>query len=177
MSARILIIEDEKKFARFVEMELNYEGYEVVKALDGRIGLELAESEEFDLILLDIMLPGLNGIELLRRIRRNSSVHIIMLTARDSMAWLAVQDNGIGIPPEAVSRIFDRFYRADESRARATGGTGLGLSIAKWIIERHGGCVEVLSRQDIGTRVSIGIPASVISPTLKASTERHPNLE
>jgi two-component system response regulator ArlR len=85
VSARILVIDDEAKFARFLEMELSHEGYEVTKALDGRIGLELAETDEFDLILLDIMLPGLNGMEVLRRIRRVSNVPIIMLTARDSV--------------------------------------------------------------------------------------------
>jgi two-component system, OmpR family, sensor histidine kinase ArlS len=76
-------------------------------------------------------------------------------------ARLTVQDEGIGIAPEAVPKIFNRFYRADESRARATGGTGLGLSIAKWITERHGGHMEVLSRQDIGTRISIVLPSSL----------------
>jgi len=95
VSVRILIIDDESKFARFVEMELNYEGYTVVKALDGRTGLELAETEEFDLILLDIMLPGLNGMEVLRRIRRSSAVPIIMLTARDSVVdKVSGLDNG-----------------------------------------------------------------------------------
>lgn len=85
MKTKILIIEDEEKFARFVEMELSYEGYEVSKAFDGRSGLELAESGEFDLVLLDIMLPGLNGMEVLRRLRRSSSVPVMMLTARDSV--------------------------------------------------------------------------------------------
>jgi DNA-binding response OmpR family regulator len=60
MGARILIIEDEEKIARFVEMELGYEGYDTEKAFDGRRGLELAETGDFDLILLDIMLPGLS---------------------------------------------------------------------------------------------------------------------
>jgi signal transduction histidine kinase len=64
----------------------------------------------------------------------------------------------MGIPAEAVSKIFDRFYRTDESRARSTGGTGLGLAIARWIVERHGGYLEVLSREGIGTRMSISIP-------------------
>ncbi len=85
MSAKILLIEDEEKLARFVELELSYEGYTVVKAFDGRTGCDLALSEDFDLILLDIMLPALNGMEVLRRIRRKSSVPVLMLTARDSV--------------------------------------------------------------------------------------------
>jgi len=85
MSSRILIIEDEEKIARFVELELGYEGYNTTKAFDGRTGLELAETGEFDLVLLDVMLPQLSGMEVLRRIRRTSSVPIIMLTARDSV--------------------------------------------------------------------------------------------
>ena len=71
---RILIIEDEEKIARFVELELGFEGYKVEKALDGRDGLELVRTRLFDLVLLDIMLPGLNGIEVLRRIRQFSRV-------------------------------------------------------------------------------------------------------
>src|SRR5680860_84350 len=82
----------------------------------------------------------------------------ISISRTDGYARLTVQDEGIGIAPDAVPQIFDRFFRADESRARATGGTGLGLSIAKWITERHGGHMEVLSRQNIGTRISIVIP-------------------
>lgn len=85
MGAKILLIEDEEKLARFVELELTYEGYAVTKAFNGRTGSEQALSEHFDLILLDIMLPELNGMEVLRRIRRASSVPVIMLTARDSV--------------------------------------------------------------------------------------------
>ncbi|WP_238907419.1 response regulator transcription factor [Clostridium sp. YIM B02506] len=83
MKGNILIIEDEIKIARFVEMELNYEGYKVTKVHDGRQGLMKARNEEFDLILLDIMLPSMNGIEVLRRIREESEVPVIMLTAKD----------------------------------------------------------------------------------------------
>ena len=82
---RILLIEDEEKIARFVELELLHEGYEVTKAMDGRSGLELAETGDFDLLLLDIMLPELNGIEVLRRLRKTSDVPVIMLTARDNV--------------------------------------------------------------------------------------------
>lgn len=82
---KILIIEDEEKLARFTELELMHEGYETDKAFDGRTGLEMAETGNYDLILLDIMLPGLNGIEVLRRIRKTHEVPVILLTARDSV--------------------------------------------------------------------------------------------
>ena len=85
MAERILLIEDEEKLARMVELELRYEGYEVEKAFDGRAGLELALAGGFDLILLDIMLPALSGMEVLRRLRKESAVPVIMLTARDTV--------------------------------------------------------------------------------------------
>jgi len=85
MSSRILIIEDEEKIARFLELELTHEGYEVVKSADGREGLDLALEGGFAIILLDIMLPGLNGLEVIRRLRKSSDVPVIMLTARDAV--------------------------------------------------------------------------------------------
>ena len=69
MPVKILLVEDEEKIARFTELELVHEGYEVEKAADGRSGLEMAESGQYDLCLLDIMLPGLSGLEVLRRLR------------------------------------------------------------------------------------------------------------
>ena len=86
MSRKILIVEDEEKIARFVELELVHEGYEVIKAFDGRTGLDLALSEHADLIVLDVMLPRLNGLEVLRRIRKEgNTVPILLLTARDAV--------------------------------------------------------------------------------------------
>lgn len=82
---KILIVEDEEKIARFIELELKHEGYDVAITGDGRSGLDQAESGDFDLILLDIMLPGLSGLEVLRRLRRVSDVPVIMLTARDQV--------------------------------------------------------------------------------------------
>ncbi|MBF7122964.1 response regulator transcription factor [Pediococcus pentosaceus] len=83
--SRILIIEDEKSLARFVQLELQHEGYEVEVQSNGRTGLEAALSEDFDAILLDLMLPEINGIEVCRRIRREKITPIIMMTARDSI--------------------------------------------------------------------------------------------
>lgn len=85
MAVKILLVEDEEKIARFTELELVHEGYEVEKAADGRAGLEMAESGEYDLCLLDIMLPGLSGLEVLRRLRKTSQMPVIMLTARDAV--------------------------------------------------------------------------------------------
>ncbi|ALJ31948.1 Response regulator ArlR [Apilactobacillus kunkeei] len=83
--SRILIIEDEKSLARFVELELKHEGYETQVALDGREGLEEALNNDYDVILLDLMLPKLNGMEVARRLREKKTTPIIMMTARDSV--------------------------------------------------------------------------------------------
>ncbi len=82
---KILLVEDEAKIARFIELELAHEGYQVDKAEDGRTGLDMARAGGYDLLLLDIMLPGLNGLEVLRRLRKTSDVPVIMLTARDAV--------------------------------------------------------------------------------------------
>ena len=82
----------------------------------------------------------------------------LRVTASQGHARLTVQDEGMGIPPESIPHIFERFYRTDRSRDRKTGGTGLGLSIAKWIVEKHGGWFEVVSRVDVGTRITAVLP-------------------
>ncbi|MCM0582859.1 response regulator transcription factor [Weissella diestrammenae] len=83
--SRILVIEDEVNLARFVELELQHEGYETFTADNGRTGLEAALQEDFDLILLDLMLPELSGLEVARRLREAKNTPIIMMTARDSV--------------------------------------------------------------------------------------------
>ena len=85
MAVTVLIVEDEEKIGRFLELELIHEGYEVMKATNGREGLELAESGKADLVVLDVMLPELNGFEVLRRLRKKSDIPVIMLTARDEV--------------------------------------------------------------------------------------------
>ncbi|WFD10074.1 response regulator transcription factor [Tepidibacter hydrothermalis] len=89
---KILIIEDEEKIARFVELELQYEGYEVNIKYNGRDGLKEIEEGNYDLVILDIMLPGINGMEVCRRVRRFSDIPIIMLTAKDQ-----VEDKVMGL--------------------------------------------------------------------------------
>ncbi|HCX65928.1 MAG TPA: DNA-binding response regulator [Eubacteriaceae bacterium] len=84
---KILIVEDEKKIARFLQLELQYEGYSVDIALDGREGLKKAESTDYDVVVLDIMLPMLSGMEVCRRLRQmKNKVPIIMLTAKDDVS-------------------------------------------------------------------------------------------
>lgn len=84
-SARILVIEDEDRIRQFLQRGLSYEGYRVDPAADGRIGLDLARDNPPDLVLLDIMLPGIDGFEVCRRLRAASDVPILMLTAKESI--------------------------------------------------------------------------------------------
>jgi len=119
----VLLIEDEVKLARFVELELKYEGYSVEVAHDGRIGLDLFESNKYDLILLDLMLPGINGTEVCRRIRRVSDIPIIMLTAKgevmDKVAGLDSGADDYVTKPFAIEEVLARmrvaFKRQDKS--------------------------------------------------------------
>ena len=83
MADKILIVEDEEKIARFVELELMHEGYEVDKAFDGRTGLDKALTGNYSLIILDIMLPKLNGLEVLRRVRKEYQTPVIMLRSEE----------------------------------------------------------------------------------------------
>ncbi|WP_423801011.1 response regulator transcription factor [Neobacillus sp. SAB-20_R2A] len=85
METHILVIEDEVQIARVLKMELEYEGYEVTVEHNGKAGLETALQTDVDLILLDVMLPELSGMEVLRRFRRENTVTpVILLTARNS---------------------------------------------------------------------------------------------
>ncbi|MEC2076263.1 response regulator transcription factor [Metabacillus fastidiosus] len=86
MENHILIIEDDVKIARVIQLELEYEGYTVSVGHTGREGLEILEKEPIDLVILDVMIPELNGMEVLRRIRHdNDQIIVIMLTARNSV--------------------------------------------------------------------------------------------
>lgn len=109
---KILLIEDEKQMAMFVEMELIHEGYKVNVVYDGREGLEKAQENEYDLILLDVMIPIINGIEVCKRIRQYSSIPIIMLTAKsdisDKVIGLDVGANDYLTKPFAIEELLAR---------------------------------------------------------------------
>ena len=83
---RILIVEDEPEIVRFLTLELQHEGYETESCPDGKSGLERALSGGFDLVLLDVMLPLMSGVEVLRRLRQESAVPVIFVTARDAVS-------------------------------------------------------------------------------------------
>jgi len=136
---KILVVEDEVKIARFIELELKHEGYEVDKVHDGRSGLDKILTGEYSLIVLDVMLPELNGLEVLRRVRRESDVPIILLTARD-----AVMDKVSGLDagaddyltkPFAIEELLarirvalkKRIVKEQESRKLSIGGVTLDI--------------------------------------------------
>ena len=133
--ARILIVEDEEKIARFVTLELEHEGYQVEHAADGRTAVDLALERDYDLILLDVLLPQLNGMEVLRRVRKHKDVPVIMVTARDAvMDKVAGLDAGADVSltkPFAIEELFARIRvalkRSEAVRAASgVGGAGTG---------------------------------------------------
>ena len=137
--ARILIVEDEEKIARFVTLELEHEGYQVEHAADGRTAVDLALEHDYDLILLDVLLPQLNGMEVLRRVRKHKDVPVIMVTARDAvMDKVAGLDAGADdylTKPFAIEELFARIRvalkRAEAVRAASgVGGVGAGAGAA-----------------------------------------------
>lgn len=89
---------------------------------------------------------------------KGNNIKLAVTSTANKVSYI-VQDEGIGIAGEEISHIFERFYRSDKARNSSTGGSGLGLSIAKWIIDAHKGNVEVISRQDIGTRITVSFDA------------------
>ncbi|WP_278308910.1 response regulator transcription factor [Parasporobacterium paucivorans] len=158
MAVNILIVEDEEKIARFIELELVHEGYMVSKANNGRVGLELATNSRFDLVLLDVMLPELSGLEVLRRLRKTTDMPVIMLTARD-----AVMDKVSGLDagaddyitkPFAIEELLARIRAAlkkrsgmaDKSRTCCSFGN-LILDAAAYNVTCDGNDIELTHRE------------------------------
>jgi len=156
---KILLVEDEEKLARFVELELCHEGYTVTKAFTGRDGYTLAASGDFDLVLLDIMLPELNGMEVLRRLRRTSNVPVIMLTARDeTMDKVAGLDQGADdylTKPFAIEELLARIRATLRKRMSETAGDdsdilsacGVDLDTKRRTVTVNGTPVDLTKRE------------------------------
>lgn len=157
MDTKILLVEDEEKLARMVELELQYEGYQVEKAFDGRSGLEKALGGGFDLILLDIMLPALSGMEVLRRLRKESQVPVIMLTARDTVVdKVSGLDSGADdyiTKPFAIEELLARIRAALRKRPAAPADTplltcgSLVMDVERHTVEVDGRGVELTRRE------------------------------
>lgn len=139
MDMKILLIEDDVDIADFVKMELEHEGYAVQTAFDGRTGLDIALAADFGLILLDIMLPGLNGLEVLRRLRLCKQTPVILLTARDTVmdkvAGLDTGANDYVTKPFHIEELFARIRVL--ARADAKGDNGSVLKNADIVMDRQ----------------------------------------
>lgn len=156
---RILLVEDEEKIARMLEMELTYEGYEVSKAFDGRTGLELALTGEYDLMLLDIMLPNLSGMEALRRLRKETlGLPVILLTARDNVTdKVSGLDSGADdyitkpfVIEELLARIRNamRKYEKSEPKSEAMLTVGdLQMDVDRHMVTFAGDLVELTKKE------------------------------
>ncbi|WP_020615075.1 response regulator transcription factor [Paenibacillus daejeonensis] len=125
MSESILIVEDEEKIARLLQIELGFEGYEITLAKNGLDGLEAYRAGSYDLILLDVMLPGLSGIELLRRIRASDSqTAVLLLTAKgsveDKVSGLDLGANDYITKPFVIEELLARIRASLRQRALHT---------------------------------------------------------
>ncbi len=124
MNAKILIVEDERKMAQFLMMELEHEGYDVEIVYNGREAMELIQNESFDVVLLDIMLPGINGMEVCRRVRQFSDVPIIMVTAKadvtDRVMGLDTGANDYLTKPFAIEELLARIRAIQRNRQKVS---------------------------------------------------------
>jgi two-component system, OmpR family, response regulator ArlR len=151
----LLIIEDEKQIARFLELELTHEGYTVEIEADGREGLRKIKETHYDLILLDIMLPGINGMEVCRRVRQFSNIPIVMLTARDEITSKVMgldigADDYITKPfsiEELLARLRVALRRKSSIMARTLQINDLLMDIASHKITRNSKVIELTKKE------------------------------
>lgn len=139
---RILLIEDEAKIARFLELELIHEGYLVEREHDGRSGLERALQGNMDLLILDVMLPSLNGMEVLRRLRQSCDTPVIMLTAKDDVTdivmGLDIGADDYMTKPFAIEELLARIRVAlKRGKARSRKSAAIDLGLLKIDLEKH----------------------------------------
>ena len=159
--SKILIIEDEKNLARFVELELQHEGYDKFACKNGREGLEVALEKDWDAILLDLMLPELNGLEVCRRVRQVKNTPIIMMTARDSVIdRVSGLDHGADdyiVKPFAIEELLARLravlrrvdLESEQNASKQTTVTYRDLTIEKEnrVVRRGDEIIELTKRE------------------------------
>jgi signal transduction histidine kinase len=137
-----------------------FEVYRQVDRLEKSVDLELTDVDQVSVLgdsdrLKQLML---NLVDNAIKYTPSGGTVNLSLSKQNGWAHLSVSDSGIGIPPEDLPHIFDRFYRVDKARTRSQGGSGLGLAIAKWIVQAHGGGIQVNSRVGEGTTVTVTLP-------------------
>ena len=135
----VLLIEDDRDISEFVKMEMEHEGYAVQAEYDGRSGLDKALAFDYDVILLDIMLPMLNGLEVLRRLRARKQTPVILLTARDAVmdkvTGLDTGANDYVTKPFHIEELFARIRAL--TRGSAPGSSGTLLKNADIVLDRR----------------------------------------
>ncbi|MBQ8882470.1 MAG: response regulator transcription factor [Clostridia bacterium] len=146
----ILIVEDEPKIARFVSLELEHEGYTTTIESDGRVALNLALENDYDLIVLDVMLPSLNGIEILRRLRQSKDTPVIILTARDQIvdkvAGLDIGANDYMTKPFAIEELLARIRANIKKKPKVFEYGKLKVDIERNTVTYDGKAIELTKK-------------------------------
>jgi Response regulator receiver domain. len=154
MVENILIIEDEKKIARFLQMELEHEGYNVVIEYSGDKGLRRALDGNYDLIILDLMLPGMDGFSVLKEIRKKSSIPVIILSAKDE-----IKDKVMGLDigaddyltkpfsiEELMARIRNALRKNIKANTKKISYDGITMDLSTYEVKRDGVKIELTKK-------------------------------
>lgn len=155
MGENILIIEDEKKIARFLQIELEHEGYNVAIEYSGNEGLRRALDENYDLIILDLMLPGMDGFSVLKEIRKKSSIPVIILSAKDE-----IKDKVMGLDigaddyltkpfsiEELMARIRNALRRNIKANTKKISYDGITMDLSTYEVLRDGQKIELTKKE------------------------------
>lgn len=155
MGENILIIEDEKKIARFLQMELEHEGYNVAIEYSGDKGLRRALDGNYDLIILDLMLPGMDGFSVLKEIRKKSSIPVIILSAKDE-----IKDKVMGLDigaddyltkpfsiEELMARIRNALRRNIKANTKKISYDGITMDLSTYEVLRDGQKIELTKKE------------------------------
>ncbi len=138
-----------------VEMTAKQKGLSVTALYDPEADIRVnLDKDRMEQVLMNIMSNAI------KYTNEGGTIDVDIVQDKDRVR-ISVKDSGIGIPPEALPRIFERFYRVDKARSRAMGGTGLGLAITKEIVDSHGGAIEAESAVGVGTKITIVLPVVI----------------